>query len=76
MTKSIAPPSRYWVVQKDGTTVQRHETVAENIESITYVIPDSCTAVSMPEPALRHETSDRSILSDREASVLRSRSMR
>ena len=70
MVKSIAPPSRYWAVQKQGMTVQRHETVAEEIGSLTFVIPDSCDTEPMSEPELRQATPETSVLSDREKAVL------
>ena len=70
MVKSIAPPSRYWAVQKQGITVQKHETVAEDIRSLTFVIPDSCDTEPMSESGLRQATPETSILSDREKAVL------
>jgi hypothetical protein len=70
MSKSIAPPSRYWAVQKQGRTVQRHETVAENLGSITFVIPDSCYAEQMSEWELRQATQETGILSDVERAIL------
>jgi hypothetical protein len=70
MSKPIAPPSRYWAVQKEGTTVQRHETVAEKLGSLTFVIPDSCHAEQMSERELRQETPETDILSDVEKAIL------
>ena len=70
MSKPIAPPSRYWAVQKQGITVQRHETVAENLGSLTFVIPNSCHAKQMSEWELRQETPETDILSDRERAIL------
>lgn len=70
MVKSIAPPSQYWAVQKQGVTVQRHETVAEDIGSLTFVIPDSCDTESMSESELRQATLCDSILTDRERAIL------
>lgn len=45
----INAPSRYWLVQKQGTVVMRFDTVGET----TVEIPDSCQAV---------EVADRSVL--------------
>jgi hypothetical protein len=70
MTRSISPPSRYWVVQKDGTAVQRHETVADDLDVITYKIPDSCEAVGLSAGELSRAVPDPSVLSDRERDVL------
>ena len=70
MSKPIAPPSRYWAVQKQGITVQRHETVAENLGSLTFVIPNNCHAEQMSEWELRQETPKTDILSDRERAIL------
>lgn len=70
MTKSIAPPSRYWAVQKQGLTVQKHETVAEHLGSVTFVIPNSCDTEQLSESELRQATKETSILSDREKAIL------
>jgi hypothetical protein len=70
MTKSIAPPSRYWAVQKDGTTVQRHETVADRLGCISYVIPESCDTAQMSESALSQTPAETSVLTDHEKGVL------
>jgi hypothetical protein len=70
MTKSIAPPSRYWAVQKQGVTVQRHETVVDDLNSVTFVIPNSCDTEQMSESELRQATQETSILSDRERAIL------
>lgn len=70
MVESIAPPARYWAVQKQGVTVQKHETVAEDIGSLTFVIPDSCDTEPMSESELRQATLNTSILSERESAVL------
>jgi hypothetical protein len=70
MTKSTAPPARYWAVQKDGITVQRHETVVERLGSVTFVIPDSCQTKQMSKLELRQTTPETSILSDRERAIL------
>lgn len=70
MTKSIAPPSRYWAVQKDGTTVQRHETVADRLECISYVIPESCDTAPMSESALSRTPAKTGVLTDHEKGVL------
>jgi hypothetical protein len=70
MTRSISPPSRYWVVQKDGTAVQRHETVADDLDTISYEIPESCDAVALSAAELRRAVPDHSVLSDHEKRVL------
>jgi hypothetical protein len=70
VTKSIAPPSRYWAIQKNGTTVQRHETVAEDLESISYVIPDSCDTTPMSESELSQATPETGLLDEREKRIL------
>jgi hypothetical protein len=70
MTKSISPPSRYWAIQKEGLTVQRHETVAEHLASISYVIPESCDTTSMSEAALDQTPPDTSVLNPHEKGVL------
>jgi hypothetical protein len=70
MTRSISPPSRYWVVQKNGTAVQRHETVAEDLDTISYEIPESCEAVALSAAELRRAVPDQSVLSERERGVL------
>ncbi len=70
MTRPIAPPSRYWVIQKEGRTVQRHETVAEHLGSVTVVIPESCDTESLSESELRDATPETALLDDHEKDVL------
>lgn len=70
MSKTITPPSRYWAVQKQGTTVQRHETVAEDLGSVTFVIPQSCDTAPMSESELSQATPETGILNDSEKAIL------
>lgn len=70
LAKSIAPPARYWAVQKQGTTVQRHETVAEDLGSVTFVIPQSCETEPMSRSELGAATQRIGVLSARERAIL------
>lgn len=70
MTKSVAPPARYWAIQKDGASVQKHETVAERLESISYVIPESCDTAQMSKEELRQTSRQTSVLTDKEKQIL------
>lgn len=70
MSKPIAPPSQYWAIQKQGVTVQRHETVAEHLGSITYAIPESCDTAPMSESELSQATPETDVLTTREERIL------
>jgi hypothetical protein len=70
MSKPIPPPSRYWAVQKQGITVQRHETVAEKLRSLTFVIPNNCHAEQMSQKELREESPKTDILTNDERAIL------
>lgn len=70
MSKSVAPPSRYWAVQKDGTTVQRHVSVADRLGSLTYTIPESCSTAQLSRQELGRTTTEPSVLDDDEKVVL------
>jgi hypothetical protein len=70
MAKAVSPPSRYWAVQKAERIVQRHETVADDLESLTFVIPESCDTEPMSKSEFSQVSKDTSILSNREKGVL------
>lgn len=74
MPKTVTPPSRYWVVKKpdgQGTVVSRFETIANDLSSISYQIPDSCVAQSATSrSALAKTYLDPSVLTRKEREIL------
>lgn len=74
MVKNISAPGRFWIVRKQGeggTVVMKLETTAEDPSRIGYTIPESCTAIAVPDrSALVGETPDPSVLTDEEREIL------
>jgi len=67
----VAAPSRFWVIEKDGTAVMRIETTADDPTSVEYVIPNSCEPTSVDDrESMEAVRTDVSVLSASEKRIL------
>jgi hypothetical protein len=70
-TERVTAPGRYWAIQKDGTTVMKRETIADDPSSISYVIPAGFEVVELDSlDFLESESVDTSVLTDSEQELL------